>query len=709
MSPDPSRFRLSSRRQESAPQDPARSVTAAAGDGHSSSATSLSRSALLDLAYDEYCVREEAGEAININQFCDRFPAIRSSLQRQLDVHRLLQENPELLQEVSDAQWPSVPGPFLGFSLGQELGAGAFARVYLATEPAVGNRKVVLKVSLEGHAEAHLLGRLEHPNVVPILSVHNDPQSGLSAICMPFLSGATLCDVIDHAHRHGTPPRGACTILEAVDARSRELMLERSMEVPSRLRHGDFEEGVLHLGVQLAEGLAYVHGCGICHRDLKPSNILVTPDGRPMLLDFNLSSDSRESDSRLGGTIPYMSPEQLRATGGSDPAEAIDFRSDLFSLGVVLFQTLTGRHPFGPLPSSGDVRRLLLERQRTGGTRLGSVLPNVDRCLARTIEQCLSFEPERRPRSAEALAVDFRRLLRPDRRLRRRLVRRWKIVAGAVIGGMLATTVAWSLAPPPEPASIKHQRLGRIALQQHQFSSAAEHYSQAVMLEPESGEAYFGRGRALMEMGQFPLAIPDFEKAFKYSGDPRAKACIAYCFGRSGLHPNAIDYGEASVALGCANAAVFNNLGYSRLQRNDLDAAEKILNRAIELDDRLQAAYHNRARVDRQRFFSKPNHVPRRGLEDIRRALTIPPVAADLYFDAAYLSACAATLEGGHVEPALDFVAKALELGQDPLSFKNDRGFAVFASEPRFQSLLESAPKVRKGQRSARLVNPIDD
>src|SRR5206468_1741103 len=109
-----------------------------------------------------------------------------------------------------------------------------------------------------------------------------------------------------------------------------------------------FVQAVLWLASRLADGLAHAHERGILHRDLKPANILLTDEGQPMLLDFNLAEDTKRrptaSAALLGGTLPYMAPEQLRALqGGHRP---LDGRSDLYALGVILFELLTGRHPF---------------------------------------------------------------------------------------------------------------------------------------------------------------------------------------------------------------------------------------------------------------------------------------------------------------------------------------------------------------------------
>ena len=105
---------------------------------------------------------------------------------------------------------------------------------------------------------------------------------------------------------------------------------------------------MLCLGAQLADGLAHAHARGIVHRDLKPANVLLTDEGRPMLLDFNLSEDTKLRASpeggRMGGTLPYMAPEQIDAFRSR--RGVVDGRCDLFALGVILYELLTGRHPF---------------------------------------------------------------------------------------------------------------------------------------------------------------------------------------------------------------------------------------------------------------------------------------------------------------------------------------------------------------------------
>src|SRR5262249_14729151 len=132
-----------------------------------------------------------------------------------------------------------------------------------------------------------------------------------------------------------------------------------------------------------------------------------------LLLDFNLSANVRLATPRVGGTLPYMAPEQVRLMLGTGPEP--DARGDLFSLGVILFELLTGRHPFGPVPTDlppGELARWLVKRQ-TMHPSLRRLNPQVDTALASLIERCLAFDPAARLANADELAAALRRRATP--------------------------------------------------------------------------------------------------------------------------------------------------------------------------------------------------------------------------------------------------------------------------------------------------------
>ena len=178
---------------------------------------------------------------------------------------------------------------------------------------------------------------------------------------------------------------------------------------------------------RLAEGLDHAHARGLLHRDLKPSNVLIAADGTPMLLDFNLAVDveptrdeaaeAKIDEAKLGGTLPYMAPEHLDALDpkGSTPVEAVDERSDLYSLGLILFEMIAGESAFDPPPSRAaslqTLRRMVRERRQSPAPSLRSRRPDVPPSLDALVSQCLDPDPDRRHDSAGDLAEDLRRFL----------------------------------------------------------------------------------------------------------------------------------------------------------------------------------------------------------------------------------------------------------------------------------------------------------
>src|SRR5947209_5455278 len=192
-------------------------MNANGSEAGSSALTSAGKSEQVLDAYGEYCQRRDAGEPLNPDEYLANYPHLRSRLARLLSAHVLLEKNPHLLDPQASVKWPLAGERFLGFQLHRELGRGAFARVFLATEPALGNRPVAVKVSLGGGAEAETLGRLGgHPNIVPVYSAPEDSATGLTAVCMPYLGSATLEDLLDRLKALAALPRGADIITHAV-------------------------------------------------------------------------------------------------------------------------------------------------------------------------------------------------------------------------------------------------------------------------------------------------------------------------------------------------------------------------------------------------------------------------------------------------------------------------------------------------------------
>jgi len=331
------------------------------------------------------------------------------------------------------ATGPAGPTPhgiagrkLLSYRVFERLGSGGMAVVYRAEDTRL-ERMVALKflapeLSRDPQAkerflrEAQAASSLDHPNVCTIHEIGE--TDGQTFIAMPFYGGGTLAQRI---------ARGPLPLDEALD-----------------------------VAFQIAQGLAKAHRRGIVHRDIKPANVMLTADGVVKIVDFGLAKLADSSGPRGagrtgsgGGTIAYASPEQVRG-------ESVDLRTDLWSLGVVLYEMVTGRKPF---PGDQD-HAVLFAIQRDEPRPLAELRPAAPPELAHVIGRLLAKDREQRTSSAEAAAADLRTLRGPEtvsrviapparRPRRRRRVLRSLAVAAALLAAAL---LAWRfIHGGPEP------------------------------------------------------------------------------------------------------------------------------------------------------------------------------------------------------------------------------------------------------------------
>jgi serine/threonine protein kinase len=347
------------------------------------------------LVYEEVCQRQEGGEQVCPEEILHRFPQWREQLARLMDRRWRLDPGNTL-----------PPEPPQEYRVLAELGHGAHGRVYLATQPALADRPVVLKVT-SGFGQEHLsLARLQHTHIVPLYGVHEDAANNVRTLCMPYFGGATWQQVLDDLAPIPPAERTGQDILTMLDRRQDTALVVVSRQGPARERlvEMDYAEAVCWLGACLAEALQYAHERGLVHLDLKPSNVLIAADGQPMLLDFHLAQGPIRPDSPqplwLGGTHGYMSPEQHRAVtdaqAGRPISAGVDGRSDVYALGVLLYEALTGRRP----QAGGQ-----------GLVPLRQLNPRVSVGLADLVARCLAADPAARYATAAELAADLRRHL----------------------------------------------------------------------------------------------------------------------------------------------------------------------------------------------------------------------------------------------------------------------------------------------------------
>jgi serine/threonine protein kinase/WD40 repeat protein/DNA-binding winged helix-turn-helix (wHTH) protein len=275
---------------------------------------------------------------------------------------RILQQSPDL--DVGGA-------PLRGYRLLERVGVGGYGAVWRAIQPEVG-RDVAIK-SIHPHlandpafirrfeAEAQLVARLEHPHVVPLYDYWREP--GGAYLVMRFLRGGSLADALTQD----------------------PLQVER----------------VTRLVDQVGSALAAAHRQGVIHRDVKPSNILLDEEGNTYLADFGIAKDlaasERTAPGIVGASLLYAAPEQIRG-------EAVTPRTDLYALGIVLYEALVGEHPFADAPDMAVIERHLRDPLPRAADRRTDLPAGVDEVIATATTK----DPELRFPDAESMAVAFR-------------------------------------------------------------------------------------------------------------------------------------------------------------------------------------------------------------------------------------------------------------------------------------------------------------
>jgi len=447
----------------------------------------------IEALFDEYLGLALAGKALGVDEFLasktelgpgerERFRELAQSLAGGMPRPR---SEPSARPGGGDFRLAQASGRLgdLGpFRLLRELGRGGQGIVYLAVDMRL-ERRVALKVLLGTDVsqsepaerlrrEAALASKLEHPGICTIHEIGS--ADNVLYVAMRFIEGETLSLGLARARERG---------LEHYDPRAAqgEAAASAAQAGDGAAREGSLMECVRFLET-IARALHAAHEAKILHRDVKPANIMVTPQGEPVLLDFGVARNLGADATALTvtgfrpGSPAYSSPEQLTGTGGE-----LDRRTDIYSLGVVLFECLTTRRPFES-PTPEGLYHQVLHGPTPDPRRIN---PRLGRDLSTIISSALEKERERRYPTALALAEDLRRvrefqpilarpagpILRAKRWVRRNL---WPALTAASVLAF-GLILAFALRPDTSESDLRLRAAtarGRVLLEQRDGSRA---------------------------------------------------------------------------------------------------------------------------------------------------------------------------------------------------------------------------------------------
>ncbi len=609
----------------------------------SRSRPALSSDAYLANVVEEIAARLHAGEAVDLDAYVREFPEFAAQLQELLPALKLMANLSRSVAQQSavsgeqSALGTSDAGQLGDFRLIREVGRGGMGVVYEAEQVSLG-RRVALKLLpfaaaldskqlLRFQNEARAAAQLHHTNIVPVYFVGT--ERGVHFYAMQFIDGHSLAEVIaglkvEEDNRGG---RGVTQSNEEISSSAplRELRGSSSTAIAalSTLRStkpADFFRKVAELGIQAAEALDHAHQLGVVHRDIKPANLLLDADARLWVADFGLAQFQAGPNLTLTGdllgTLRYMSPEQALAKRA-----VLDHRTDIYSLGVTLYELLTLEPAMGGKDRAEILGQIASEDPKPLRRINGAIPPEIEIIISKMIEK----DPASRYATAKDAADDLRRFLLHESIKARRptlvqRARKWgrrhpAVMAAAAIGLVLVVIALAGIAlltyQHNQELNESNQALEAAVLAESQSKTVAERAKKTAekreaatnmvlsfveerilaAARPQGQEGGLGYDVTLRKA--IESALPHLDSSFKHQPliEARLRRTMGLSFRYLGDEKTAAEQFEAARKLYLLHAgpshpdtlAVTNNLANSYAVLGRLEESLKLREETLEL------------------------------------------------------------------------------------------------------------------------------